>query len=308
MQFARAMLPAFSVALVVITPYLLAYVSNRSTLGERQDSDIAMYSATLANYLSATPENVVHGEWSAGLGRNERRLFPGVIALTLAVVGVVGLDRRRVTLIIAGAVGFIVSLGFNTPLYEPLRTILFPYRGLRAPARASILVFLAVAGLAAYGYARLTRGQSRAVTALAAAALSAAMLIEYRNPLRAWLTLPAEPPQVYRWLATQPRSVVAEVPFAEAHRLDRIFDGLYMFNSTYHWQPIVNGYSGFFPRTVHRAGGTDGRLPRRSIDRILEKAGRGFDRRARRAARRGSLRRGHRRPAPTTGRRGYGPV
>ena len=75
------------------------------------------------------------------------------------------------------------------------------------------------------------------------------MLIEYRNPLRAWLTLPAQAPQVYRWLATQPRSVVAEVPFARPYRLDSIFDGLYMFNSTYHWQPIVNGYSGFFPRT-----------------------------------------------------------
>ncbi len=46
-QFARAMLPAFTVALIVITPYLLAYLSNRNTLGERLDSDIAMYSASL---------------------------------------------------------------------------------------------------------------------------------------------------------------------------------------------------------------------------------------------------------------------
>ena len=67
MQFAQAMVPAFSIALIVMTPYLLAYLSNRNSLGERQDSDIAMYSATLENYLSATPENVVHGEWSAGL-------------------------------------------------------------------------------------------------------------------------------------------------------------------------------------------------------------------------------------------------
>ena len=274
-QFARAMLPAFTVVLIVITPYLLAYVSNRNTLGERQDSDIAMYSASWSNYLSATPENVVHGGWSAGLGRNERRLFPGVIALTLAIIGVAGLDRRRVTLILTGAVGLIVSLGFNTPLYEPLRTILFPYRGLRAPARASILVFLAIAGLAAYGYARLTRAQSRAVTALAATALSAAMLIEYRHPLHAWLTLPAEAPQVYRWLATQPRSVVAEVPFAAPDRLDSIFDGLYMFNSTYHWQPIVNGYSGFFPRTfMELAEQTRGFPDDRSIEYLK---GRGVD-------------------------------
>ena len=24
-----------------------------------------------------------------------------------------------------------------------------------------------------------------------------------------------------------------------------------MFNSTYHWQPIVNGYSGFFPKSFY---------------------------------------------------------
>ena len=47
----------------------------------------------------------------------------------------------------------------------------------------------------------------------------------------------------------QPRSVVAEVPFTRADSLDSIPDGLYMFNSTWHWQPIVNGYSGFFPKT-----------------------------------------------------------
>jgi hypothetical protein len=43
--------------------------------------------------------------------------------------------------------------------------------------------------------------------------------------------------------------VVAEVPFAKADSLHAIADGLYMFNSTWHWQPIVNGYSGFFPNT-----------------------------------------------------------
>jgi hypothetical protein len=281
-QFARAMLPAFAVALVAIAPYLIAYLSNRATLGERQDSDVALYSATLANYLSATPENAVHGRWSAALGGYERHLFPGAIALALAAAGVAGPDRRRVTLLVAGAVGLMVSLGFNSPLYEPLRTILFPYRGLRVPARAAILVFLAVAGLAAYGFARLTRGRPRRTTALAAAALAAAMLIEYRHPLRAWLTIPADPPQVYRWLAAQPRSVVAEVPFAEPGRLDRIFDGLYMFNSIYHWQPLVNGYSGFFPRTAielmeQTAGFPDDRsieyLKGRGVDLIVVHGG-----------------------------------
>jgi hypothetical protein len=65
----------------------------------------------------------------------------------------------------------------------------------------------------------------------------------------AWLVVPATPSDVNRWLAVQPRSVIAEVPFARADALHAIHDGRYMFNSTFHWQPIVNGYSGFFPKT-----------------------------------------------------------
>ena len=248
-QFARVMLPALGVAAVVISPYLLAYVSNRGTVGERLDRDIAMYSATLENYWSAPPENVVHGEWSAGYGRNERRLFPGVLALVATAVGLLALDRRRITLLIAGGMGFILSLGYNTPLYDVIRAVLFPYRGLRAPARASILVFLAIAGLTAYGLARVTRNRSRPAAAIAAGVLTGAMLVEYRTELTAWMTLPATPPHVAAWLAGQPRSVVVEVPLAKLDRLDSIHDGLYMFNSTYHWQPILNGYSGFFPRS-----------------------------------------------------------
>jgi hypothetical protein len=132
-----------------------------------------------------------------------------------------------------------------------LRAIAFPYRGLRAPARASILVFLAIGALAAFGWRRLMRGRPRRVALAATVLMAAAMLIEYSNRMEAWLTLPSRPHEVYRWLASQPRSVVAEVPFARADQLHSIADGLYMFNSTWHWQPIVNGYSGFFPPTFY---------------------------------------------------------
>ncbi len=248
-QIVKALLPAAVVAAIVVAPYMLVYVSNRATLGERKVHDIASFSATPENYLAATPENVVHGEWSAAFGTSERRLFPGVIALLLCVAGARSTDRRRATLLICGLVGLILSLGLNTPIYEWIRTVIVPYRGLRAPARASILVFLAIAGLAAYGYLRLVHRRSKAMVNAGAVAVTLLLLAEYRTHLGSWLTLPDQPAQVYRWLATQPRVVVAEVPFAEPNGLDRIYDGLYMFNSTYHWQPIVNGYSGFFPRS-----------------------------------------------------------
>jgi hypothetical protein len=65
----------------------------------------------------------------------------------------------------------------------------------------------------------------------------------------AGLVLPRQPPSVYRWLARQPRAVVVEFPIPTADRLDLIYEGLYMFRSTEHWNPLLNGYSGFFPRS-----------------------------------------------------------
>ncbi len=275
----RAIAPAAIVALVVVAPYGYAYALNRATLGERLDRDILLYSATWPNYFATTPENVIHGEWSAGFGQSERFLFPGFLSLALMAGAFWRFDRRpstslgaalspssldparddlelverskgrRATLVAIGGMAFIISLGLNSPFYEPLRAILLPYRGLRAPARAAILLYLAIAALGAYGWARLMRGRGKAIETVAAVLMAIALLLEYRTNMTKWLTLSEQPPEVYHWLATQPRSVVAEVPFSRADRLDSIPDGLYMFNSTWHWQPIVNGYSGFYPKT-----------------------------------------------------------
>jgi hypothetical protein len=218
---------------------------------------------------------VLHGPWSRPFGQPERLLFPGVIAIALAIVGVLMIDRQRVTLIVLGVVGFVISLGLNSPFYEPLRAVFFPYRGLRAPARASILLYLALAALAAFGWARLMRHRPRHVTTIAAIVMASLLLVEYRTRMEEWLTVPDTPTQVNRWLAAQPRSVVAEVPFAQADALHNIYDGLYMFNSTWHWQPIVNGYSGFFPGSFFELADHTRSFPdERSIDYLK---GRGVD-------------------------------
>jgi hypothetical protein len=246
---ARTIALPLVVALIAAAPYAITYSANRLSLGERLDRDVLLYSASLRNYL-ATPEwNVIHGGWSRRFGQPERLLFPGAIAIALAIAGLRKIDVRRLVVIAFGVVGFVISLGLQSTCYPPRRAILFPYRGLRAPARASILLFLAIAALAAFGWSFLTRNRSPRVRVIATIAISAALLLEYRNRMEAWLTVPTQPAQVYRWLSTQPRSVVAEVPFARADALHSISDGLYMFNSTWHWQPIVNGYSGFFPKT-----------------------------------------------------------
>lgn len=244
--FIRAAVPAVAAATVVVLPYAIAYGANRGSLGDRLDSEVRLYSATWSNYVATTAENWWYGA-TATYGKPERYLFPGAIAIALAAVGLITFDRRRATLAVVGLCGLIISFGLNSPFYELLRAIALPYRGLRAPARAAILLYLALAALAAFGWARAMRGRSRSTIALATAIASVALLAEYRTTVVAWMEIPRQPAEVYRWLAQQPRSVVAEVPFARAESLHAISDGLYMFNSTTHWQPIVNGYSGFFP-------------------------------------------------------------
>jgi hypothetical protein len=244
----RAALAAAVVGAVVVLPYLSVYMLNRNSLGERDPRDIQTYSATLWNYLSTPNENIVHGAWSGPLGQNERRLFPGVVALAIAAVGLIGLERRRLTLVVVGATGFIISLGLNTPLYSVLTSVLFIYNGLRAPARASILVFLALAGLVAFGWAYLEPRFKRWAP-MATVVVALALLGEYANVQSKWYVAEPRPPEVYEWLARQPRSVVLELPVTTADRLDLVPDGVYMFRSTWHWQPILNGYSGFFPKS-----------------------------------------------------------
>jgi hypothetical protein len=155
----RTLAPAAIVAAIAVSPYAIAYAQNRATLGERLDSDILLYSATAENYLATPQANVVHGWWSAEFGQQERRLFPGVVAIALALAGLAAVDRRRLTLLMIAVIGYVISLGLHSPLYETIRAVFFPYRGLRAPARASILVFLAIAALAAFGWARLIGGR-----------------------------------------------------------------------------------------------------------------------------------------------------
>jgi hypothetical protein len=247
-RFAKQLVVVGLVSGMVAAPYLAISMQNRSSVGERADSEVRLYSATPQNYLSSDPANVLHGPWGERLGRSERRLFPGGLALGLAVLGLWGWSARKTTVTVIGVVGFVLSLGLNTPVYALLRELVFTYRGLRAPARAAALVFLAVAVLAGFGWRAvlLRRPQwTRAGTALLIGLLS----LEYLTLTPTWLVLPSRPPSVARWLAQQPRSVVVEFPLPKADELYSIHDGMYMYASIFHWQPLLNGYSGFYPRS-----------------------------------------------------------
>ncbi len=56
-------------------------------------------------------------------------------------------------------------------------------------------------------------------------------------------------PTIYSLLAREPgRVVLAEVPFYPAQAVFE--NGGYVLNSTAHWRPLMNGYSGYVPGVV----------------------------------------------------------
>jgi len=131
------------------------------------------------------------------------------------------------------------------------------FDGLRVPARYATIVALGLAALAAIGVAAIDHRHRGRVAAVAGAlilleALAAPIPINQNStgytqsglaPLPASLAVGSAAPEVYRFAAQLPASaVLIELPLGEP-----AFDVRYMFYSTLHWKPLVNGYSGGAP-------------------------------------------------------------
>jgi hypothetical protein len=180
----------------------------------------------------------------------ERHLFPGVLAVALAIVGLcLPFSRLRLAYAAALALAFDLSLGLHGILYRSLYHYVLPYRGLRVPARISILVGFTLAVFAAWAVRRIAaRIPARVPAALLPAVLSALILVEYRPSIELepiW----KKPPAIYDRL--EPSAVIVELPLPGKETL-AWFDTRYMYFSTFHWRRLVNGNSGFFPPSYLR--------------------------------------------------------
>jgi hypothetical protein len=248
---ARTRLPvlAAGVALTVVllAPVGRAYLGAREAVGERGAQEIAAWSATWRNYLATPAGNALYG-WSADrFGGHQRRLFPGLVAVTLAVVALWP-PWSAVRAAYGLGLGFAVNLtlGFNAPTYRFLYAHAPPFRALRIPALAVILVGFSLAVLAGFAIARMSarikRPGARVVLALVCGV--AAMVEGCSTPVDLAM-IPKAPPAIYadmlRDIGDSPRATIIEVPMTVGE------DQTYMYYSTFHWQTLINGYSGFFP-------------------------------------------------------------
>lgn len=238
---------------LVATPVLLLYMQPYRgaavDVGERKAGEVQLYSAGPTHYLSATPDNLLYG-WTAGLGRAEKRLFPGACAFLLMVVALwPPVDRMRVACLAGLLVAVDLSFGLNGLTFGWLRDHVVAYRGLRVPARAGQIALLMVATLAGYGLARLEGWwrsreftHARSVITL----LLAGMTVELVAGPLTLVPAATSPAPIYRWLRAQPPGVVAELPMPHEH-YQPLYDAEFSYASTFHWKRIVNGHSGNVP-------------------------------------------------------------
>ena len=237
-------------AAVICGAYAVPYLRTRTSVGERPLDQVKMFSARPGNYLVATHMHRVYGgDIFQPRGRPERRLFPGVVVVVLAMVGALlpAPTARMIVYVVGLATAFELSIGANGFLFPFLFEHVAAYRALRAPARAGIFTVMFLAVLAGYGYAALMHGRSVITRRIAVALIAAALVVEYSVEMEL-VPYPNSAPGVYRYLAHQPRGVVAEFPMPQPNVLPGP-DAEYSFMSIFHWFPLVNGYSGMYPRS-----------------------------------------------------------
>jgi hypothetical protein len=224
--------------------YAIPYRESASVVGSRGLDEIAVYSATPLSYLASPYWNWLYGWTADRFGSGELRLFPGLVALGLAVIGFTRGPRRLVWIYLTVVVLVVeLSFGLNGFVYPWLLRHLPPLHGFRVTARFAALAFAGLSVLVAFGFAnfrpsRFSPGQWLLI-------VLAALVIEYGSapvPLR---RVTSGLPDLYRFVRGLEAGVVMEFPSSVPESLPRD-DVDFQFWSTTHWKPMANGYSGYY--------------------------------------------------------------
>jgi hypothetical protein len=246
----KPLLAGAGVAVILTAPIVVPYLHVRQSFGERTAGEAGFYSARPQHYLVPHSTRTTYaGVLSREQHEPEKDAFPGVLVVVLAFVALwPPLTVPRIAYVLALAFAFEASLGTHGWIFPFLYRNFIPFRGFRVPARFSMLVGLSLSVLAGYGAVRLGAYLRRpSAKYLLAAALIAVVLLESRTTLS--LERPPQRHAIYQWLAAQPTTVIAELPAATSDPASLWRDVRYSYLSTFHWHRLVNGNSGYIPKS-----------------------------------------------------------
>jgi len=245
-------LGSLAVAAVLSAVPMIPYWLEARALGlSRSREECIHWSAAWSSYLDPSDWvrlpylRVMRDAFATG-----EPLYPGTAVVVLAAVALVRRRRHEAVLLLAGlaVTGVALSLGPEMhfgPLtvpgpFELVRT-LPGYRLLRTPGRMGVIAVLALTQLAALGWTALGEGRT---SRLLRGALLLVTLAEAVTPTVYGILRPIPPPPpVASWLASAPRGAVLELPWDEPAD-----SAIYVYWSTAHRQPMVNGWGSFEPQ------------------------------------------------------------
>jgi hypothetical protein len=242
------------IAIALVAPVFARYISLTHDGFGRTLEDARLFSTSGRAYFVSA--KLLH-RWMLPIVDHWREvLFPGFVTIAMAGTAIGGAARqwRRKRPRASGVVlfylllvllGFVLSLGPDAVVYTVLYRTIPLFAFLRAPVRAGLLVTLGTSVLAGFGLARMGR---RGSGARRTAAMAVVLILAICELPAGRLTLAAAPSpgKAYRQLAVLPWGPVAEFPFFNTPG-DRHRHTEYMLMSTFHWKPLINGYSDFTP-------------------------------------------------------------
>jgi len=251
-------------AALLLTPLLWPYVQSARAHGLSRELPEGI---DAQHYLSTAPTNLIYGPMGAEVRRQQHGPhFVGLISIGLAVLAVGAWLRRRapadpadawlparVWVPAAAALALLLaalSLGRDVVAFGhrlgpgPYRLLydwVPGFRLVRIPERLGLLAMLFVALLVARGLSLVRAARLPLVATL----LAAAVPLEHLSPLPFTETVPVgrAVPAVYSWLAADRTQALAELP-VRGEGLVRE-ETVEMYFSTYHWKPIIEGYTAY---------------------------------------------------------------
>jgi len=251
-------------AALALTPLLWPYI--RAARAQRLARELPE-GIDLEHYLSTAPTNLIYGSMGADVRRQQRGPhFVGLLALGLAglAVGAWLLGRgpadpptswlpARVWVPAAAALALLLaalSLGRDVVAFGhrlgpgPYRLLydwVPGFRLVRIPERWGLLAMLFVALLVGRGVMLLRAARLPMVAAF----LAVAVPLEHLSPIPYPERVPVgrAVPAVYSWLGHDRARALAELPIRGEGLVRE--ETLEMYFSTYHWKPIIEGYTAY---------------------------------------------------------------